>query len=328
MKNSRYLISVIIPAYNAEKFLVETLTSVFNQTYSNIEVIVVNDGSTDQTESLLFNIQKREPRLKFVSQQNQGISSARNAGIANAQGEYITFIDSDDKWDVTFLAKMVERQQQTNANIIYAGNSDWSSQGIKPRFSDFRENANLVGYLSQKALLHVGCLFIRKQFLDYHQVSFNTELKTGEDIVFICTLFCFSDAYSVPEYLYYYNHRDDSVMHRPWTKNDYLNDLAAWQRLENIINDSYQQPDRLEAISLIESKIVYYKLRLLWILLLAGKTKELNQLLDDGFLVYKTETLSLIPTKYAGIRRKIIESQSKLLWSLTRLIHRKKVNLV
>lgn len=328
MNNSEYLVSVIIPAYNAEKFLAETLTSVFNQTYSNIEVIVINDGSTDQSESLLLNIQSREPRLKIVSQQNQGISSARNTGIAKAQGEYITFIDSDDKWDITFLAKMVERQEQTNANLIYAGSSDCSSQGIKPRLSDFRESSNLVGYLSQKALLHVGCLFINKQFLDYHQIDFNKALKTGEDIVFICTLFCFSKAYSVPEYLYYYNHRDDSIMHRPWTKNDYLNDLAAWQLLEKIIKDNYQQSDRLEVISLIESKVVYYKLRLLWILLLAGKAIELNQLLDDGFLVYKTENLSLIPTKYAGIRRKIIESKSKFLWSLTKLIHRKKVNLV
>ena len=322
------LISIIIPAYNAEQFLAETLSSVFSQTYSNIEAIVVNDGSTDQTENVLLNIQKHEPRLKIISQVNQGISATRNVGIEHATGDFITFIDSDDRWDSTFLAKMVARQEQTNANVVYTGNINSSSKGDQPRISDFREHDNLTGYLTQKSLLHIGCLLIKRQFLDEHQLRFNSTLKTGEDIVFICTLFCLTNAYSVPEYLYYYTHRDNSIMRRPWSKKDYLNDLAAWLKLERIIKHIYQHNDRQHVIELIEAKIVYYKLRLLWLLLLTGRYQELTQLLHEGFLTYSSSNLRYIPKKYAGIRRKIIESRSHLLWNLIKLTHKRKINLV
>lgn len=328
MNNLFPLISVIIPCYNAEKFLAETLTSVFNQTYTNIEVIVVNDGSTDKTLDILQKTQLNEPRLKIIVQPNQGISAARNAGINNATGDFIAFIDSDDKWDPSFLSKMITRQQQTHGDIIYTGNSDVSKKGIISRKSDFREHSNLVGYLNQNALLHVGCLLIKKQFLEKHNLRFDTNLKTGEDIVFICTLFCLSEAFCVPEHLYFYTHRDDSIMHRAWKKQDYLNDLLSWQTLEKFIKLTYQAKDRSEAIELVEAKVVYYKLKLLWLLLIAGRHPELSTLLNDGFLTYSTNNLSYLPAKYAGIRRKIIESQNKIVWTLTKLVHRKKINLI
>lgn len=328
MNNLNHLISIIIPAYNAEEYLAKTLESVFNQTYSNIEVIVINDGSTDKTQRILLEIQKDEPRLKTFSQSNQGISAARNTGINHAVGEFITFIDSDDIWDISFLTKMMDRQQQTKGNVIYCGNADLSNKGIRPRISDFREQANLQGYLIQKSLLHIGCLLIKKSFLNEKKLRFNTNLKTGEDIVFICTLYCLTDAFSVPEYLYNYTHRDGSIMHRPWNKQDYFNDLSAWEELENIIKNTYQNQDREEVITLIEAKIVYYKLRLLWILLLAGRNQDLQCLIDDKFLIYSPKILSHIPRKYAGIRRIIIESRSKCLWALVKVIHRKKVNLI
>lgn len=322
------LISVIIPAYNAEQFLAETLSSVFSQTYSNIEVIIVNDGSSDNTEALLQNLQQAEPRLKIISQNNQGISAARNAGINHATGEFIAFIDSDDRWDLTFLEKLLKRQNQMNANLVYTGNINSSSQGDQPRISDFREQENLAGYLTQKSLLHVGCLLIKKSFLDEHQLRFDEQLKTGEDIVFICTLFCLTEAYSVPEYLYYYSHRESSVMRRPWSKQDYLNDLSAWIKLESIIKQHYQKSDRQYVVELIEAKVVYYKLRLLWLLLLAGRQKEVKQLLNDNFLTYSSENLAHLPKKYAGIRRKLIESKNSLIWKLVKLTHRRKINLV
>lgn len=320
-------VSVIIPAYNAEKYLVETLVSVFNQTYRNIEVIVINDGSIDNTLNILQQFQQNEPRLKIIDQPNQGISAARNAGINNASGNFIAFIDSDDKWDASFLSKMILRQQQTNGDIIYTGNSELSSKGIRIRKSDFREKTNLVGYLSEKSLLHVGCLLIKKQFLDQHNIRFKNNLKTGEDILFICSLFCLSNAFCVPEHLYFYIYRDDSVMHKKWTRKDYLLDLSAWEILEKTIKSTYQGNDRNEAIALIGAKIVYYKLRLLWILLLAGRYDELKTMLNDGFLKYSSNDLALIPPKYAGIRRKIIESKSSIIWSITKLVCHKKVNL-
>lgn len=321
-------VSIIIPTYNAAKYLEQTLLSVFSQTYTKFEVIVVNDGSTDETETLLLNQQKRELRLKIISQTNQGISAARNAGIDNATGDFIAFIDSDDNWDASFLTKMIARQQQTDGDVIYTGNIDCSNKGHRQRISDFRENANLAGYLTQQSLLHIGCLLIRKSFLDKNKLRFNTELKTGEDIVFICSLYCLTTAFSVPEYLYQYTHREDSISHKPWSKQDYLSDLDAWQQLEMIINQSYQGDDRNEIYELIQSKVVYYKLRLLWLLLLSARYSEVKLLLDEGFLIYSESNLAYLPSKYAGIRRKIIESKSKIVWRIAKATHRKKVNLI
>ena len=88
------LISVIIPVYNAEQYLPETLDSVFTQTYTNIEVITVDDGSTDKSAEII----KRYPAVKYIRQKNGGVSNARNSGIKASSGDYIAFLDQDDLW--------------------------------------------------------------------------------------------------------------------------------------------------------------------------------------------------------------------------------------
>src|SRR4030067_1442187 len=88
------LIIIIIPVYNAEQYLPETLDSVFTQTYTNIEVITVDDGSTDKSAEII----KRYPAVKYIRQKNGGVSNARNSGIKASSGDYIAFLDQDDLW--------------------------------------------------------------------------------------------------------------------------------------------------------------------------------------------------------------------------------------
>ena len=92
------LVSVIIPVYNAEKYILETIRSVIKQTYANIEIIVIDDGSTDSSAELIQHISQTESRLKYHYQTNKGVSSARNYGIKKAKGDYLFFLDSDDVW--------------------------------------------------------------------------------------------------------------------------------------------------------------------------------------------------------------------------------------
>ncbi|RBP04717.1 glycosyltransferase [Rossellomorea aquimaris] len=101
---SQALVSVVIPCFNSEKWIEETLNSVFNQTYSSMEVITVDDGSNDNTKSIILNYGKP---IKYVSQSNKGPSVARNTGIKEASGKYIAFLDSDDLWEVDKLSKQV-----------------------------------------------------------------------------------------------------------------------------------------------------------------------------------------------------------------------------
>ncbi|KYC40464.1 glycosyl transferase family A [Scytonema hofmannii PCC 7110] len=96
-------VSVVIPAYNAMLYLEETMASVLNQSFDNFEVIVVNDGSLDETECWVSQIQ--DSRVKLISQENQGLAGARNTGILYAKGEYIAFLDADDIWEPTKLEK-------------------------------------------------------------------------------------------------------------------------------------------------------------------------------------------------------------------------------
>ena len=99
-------ISVIIPVYNVEKYLAECLTSVVNQTFKDIEIICVNDGSTDNSPKILEEFAQKDRRIKIINQENQGMSCARNAGLAIATGEYITFVDSDDYISTDLYADM------------------------------------------------------------------------------------------------------------------------------------------------------------------------------------------------------------------------------
>lgn len=96
MSNS--LVSIILPAYNAEQFLNETINSVINQTYPNWELLIINDGSKDNTESLSKKWVVKDQRIKYISKTNSGVSDTRNTGIENANGEYLFFLDADDVW--------------------------------------------------------------------------------------------------------------------------------------------------------------------------------------------------------------------------------------
>ena len=113
-------LSVIIAAYNAETYLEETLDSVTNQTLDDYEVIVVNDGSSDRTLEILENYQKKSSILKIIDKENGGPSSARNAGLDIAQGDFIYFFDADDLLDADSLEALYERAIETNADVVIA----------------------------------------------------------------------------------------------------------------------------------------------------------------------------------------------------------------
>ena len=110
-------VSIIIPAYNAEKTIKKCLNSVCNQTYENIEIIIVNDGSTDNSLDICEEYEKKDDRIIIISKENGGLSDARNKGIDIAKGKYITFIDSDDYVDLEFISIMVSNIEKNNSDI-------------------------------------------------------------------------------------------------------------------------------------------------------------------------------------------------------------------
>jgi teichuronic acid biosynthesis glycosyltransferase TuaG len=114
------LVSVIMPAYNAERYIADSITSVLAQTYSNWELIVVDDGSTDSTATVVQEFVRRDRRIKYLFQENGRLGKARNTGIGNSTGSLVAFLDSDDLWMPTKLKAQTRAIAENNADVVYS----------------------------------------------------------------------------------------------------------------------------------------------------------------------------------------------------------------
>ncbi|MEZ2275913.1 MAG: glycosyltransferase family 2 protein [Microcoleus sp.] len=126
------LISVIIPAYNAENFIAKTLLSVSSQTYQNLEILVVNDGSTDTTADIIKSFAQKDKRVILLEQSNAGVAVARNLAIEKSRGEYIAPIDADDIWYPQNLEKQLDclRKSEQSVGVVYSWSLDINEQDL------------------------------------------------------------------------------------------------------------------------------------------------------------------------------------------------------
>ncbi len=147
-ENVTPLISVIMPAYNVEQFIEEAITSVINQSISNWELIVIDDGSTDNTKKIVSKIAETDRRIRLlINEKNMRVARSRNRGLDVCQGEYVAFLDSDDYYEPNMLQRMVERARETKADIIYCSYALVDEQGKKvcndfivPKQTDFEQS--------------------------------------------------------------------------------------------------------------------------------------------------------------------------------------------
>lgn len=124
-------VSIIVPVYNTEKYVEECLLSLKNQTYSNIEIVVVNDGSTDNSLKICQKFTGSDDRFKIISKENQGLNDARRTGFENSTGDWIVFVDSDDYIDVDFVKKMLNLATKNNADLVVCEMCEFTD-GQKP----------------------------------------------------------------------------------------------------------------------------------------------------------------------------------------------------
>lgn len=175
------LISVIIPAYNAERTILETITSVQQQTFSNFEIIVIDDGSKDKTLDILNSIV--DERLKIFSYQNSGVSAARNHGISHATGDFLSFLDADDLWTADKLElQFAALQQHPEAGVAYSWTHFMDEQG-KSFHSDkplFLEGNVYTHLLVRNFLANGSNPLIRRQAVE-SVGEFDTEIPPAED---------------------------------------------------------------------------------------------------------------------------------------------------
>lgn len=174
-------ISVVIPAYNSESTILETIASVQQQSFSDIEIIVINDGSTDQTLELCHSVQ--DPRLKVLSYKNSGVSVARNRGIDHATGEFIAFIDADDLWETDKLElQLTTLQKNPQAGVAYSWTSTMGENGewFKP-CNQLSFEGNVYADLLASYFIYCGSnVLVRRQAIESIG-KFDSTLTHGED---------------------------------------------------------------------------------------------------------------------------------------------------
>lgn len=130
MQNDFGLISIIMAAYNAEKTIEQAINSVLSQTYTNFELLVVNDCSTDRTAELVKSIAAKDSRVRLISNvKNSGVSYTRKHGLEEAKGDWIAILDSDDAWEPEKLEKQIVLQRRTNADLLFTGSAFMDSEG-------------------------------------------------------------------------------------------------------------------------------------------------------------------------------------------------------
>lgn len=183
--------SIIIPCYNVEKYISKTLESVFNQTYQNFEIILINDGSKDNTGKILNNYSRKDKRIKVIHKENEGVSVVRNVGIENAIGEYIYFLDGDDLIKNNLLERADEVFKNKKVEIFSFGfNMIYENEKIKRKYSSEKYNnqtmksKEFLSLFFNKKIGQSICSFIVKRELIQEKIFFTKGLERGEDLEF------------------------------------------------------------------------------------------------------------------------------------------------
>lgn len=213
-------ITVIIPVYNVEKYLRESIESIINQTYKNLEIILVDDGAKDSSGKICDEYAKKDNRIIAIHQENKGMSGARNTGLEHATGKYIMFADSDDTFEIDACEKLYKFIEKTNADYVVGNYRNMDEDGTKwekPVFDINKyvesklsiEDYNTSFYIMNSAVWNK---IFRKSFLDDLNIKFIEKLP-AEDAIF--TTYCFMKAKSVyymPHIMYNYRQRaSDSI---------------------------------------------------------------------------------------------------------------------
>ena len=216
---NRPLISIIIPIYKVEKYLPRCLESILRQTYKELEILCVNDGSPDRCRSILEAYAKEDSRIKVINQENQGVSAARNNGLRAATGELIAFIDSDDWIHSRYFEVLTDCLLRSGADVVFCeGVKVYDDKDIeRPLSGAVLRKISQAEAFSLWTVRHcVWARIYRREYLRGHE--FSSEIKIGDDTMFNLDVLCHipdPKLYYIPEGLYYWFIRSESITHTP-----------------------------------------------------------------------------------------------------------------
>ena len=246
-------LSIVVPVYNVEKYLRQNLDTLLNQSYKNLEIIAVNDGSTDSSLAILNEYEEKyRDKLIIINQENGGLSKARNKGVLEASGDYIAFVDSDDFVNLEMYLDMIKVAEKEESDIVvcdieYFWNDNDTRNYVMPGLTNrFKtDNTHKQALLSS---LGVWNKIFSKRFFDKQNISFH-EGTLYEDIEVITYLFAKADKISyIPKALLYYRQRENSIM---TTRSERCKDIF------NVLIDTYNRFKDNNLLALYHDEIEY-----------------------------------------------------------------------
>ena len=215
------LISIIIPVYNTKKYLPACFASVKNQTYENLEIILVDDGSTDGSTKLCDEYKKQDPRVKVIHQKNRGLSAARNAGIKKSTGAYLVFVDSDDTISPDAIEYLYHLIKKYHVKLAIAAVTEVYPAHLLHRGAGFHETVLTPAQALKRMLNEQGFnvsaylkLYARELFaaVEYPPSMIHEDLGTTYKLIMKCDKIAYG-----PEPKYQYYQRENSITHSEFT---------------------------------------------------------------------------------------------------------------
>ena len=247
------LVSVIVPVYNAEPFLRRCVESILSQTYRQLEVILVDDGSPDDSGVICDQYAQLDARIRVIHQTNQGVSAARNAAFAIARGEYIAFVDADDWIDLSTYQDVVKDIEKYDSDGVFFGINRVDESGNivliqSPRLTGIVDSETAVQCMY--AMIEnpgYGCtacnkMFRRSALQGYHYAH---ELSVAEDALFFTevVLNCRRIFLNRTPYYQYYQH-EQSAMHKKGLSKQRIDEVRSWKRIVDIVKPYQKLHDK------------------------------------------------------------------------------------
>ena len=230
-------VSIIIPIYNTEKYLNRCIDSVLNQSYNNLEILLINDGSTDNSEKICKEYEKKYSRIKYIKKDNSGVSDTRNKGIKESSGKYIFFLDSDDYIDSGVIENLVNNYKNNIlTGIIAKVIEEKNTYYIEKRNNKYSPQDFIKSILNSKINGYCWCYLYEKKLLK--SIKFDNKIIYCEDVLFLCDYIYINNIKYI-EYLNineYYNYcfNPQSVTK---ANNNIINKLDSLYKSMNILNE-------------------------------------------------------------------------------------------
>ncbi len=244
MNYKKFLISIIVPIYNAENYLTKCINSIINQTYKNIEIILVNDGSTDNSLKICKTFALNDKRIIIINQKNMGVSNARNAGINVAKGDYISFVDSDDTIENNYIQELIDNSNYGEFDVVICGYNDIYASNKKIE-NKMPQNIKLRGFISndyvilKRYLSYPWHKIYKVNFLKKHNINFSTQFTDAEDQVFNFKVFSLAPNYNfVNKTLYNYYHVNSNSLSKQYTIRSFNSNLKKLQYEKTFLEEN------------------------------------------------------------------------------------------